>query len=156
MSETTTTYELYRDVGLGFQKICTFDSEMVAKTFAQQQESRVEEAYEIRAVITTVSTLDSFTVPAYIPTIEEIADDIIAMSDGSFSIYWGEDFDALSESDQRKVEDMVHEEISNCDCCGWNFNNQSMEIGALTDGWLCYQCAQAEQEEAEEEEEDED
>ena len=154
MSDTTTTFELYRDAGLGFQKIRTFGSEIEAKTYAQGQQSRVEEAYEIRAVITTVSTLDSFTVPAHVPTLEEIAQDIIGYADGAFSIEWSEDYEKLSEDDQRLVEDMVHEEISNCDHCGWHFSTHSMESGVLSGDWLCYKCAQDEEEEADEDEEE--
>jgi hypothetical protein len=153
MSETTTTYELYRDVGLGFQKICTFDSEMVAKTFAQQQESRVEEAYEIRAVITTVSTLDSFTVPAHIPTIDEIAEDIISMSDGSFYVEWGEDYAALPLDDQAKVDEMVWQEIDSCACCGWHFNVWHLSGHDDADGQVCDSCYNELEEQREEEDE---
>jgi hypothetical protein len=132
-----------------------FNSEMVAKNHALHIKDNEEQQYKIESVVTTTSILDTFTVPAHIPTVDEIAETIIGYADGSFSIDWGEDFDALSESDQRKVEDIVNEQISSCDCCGWYFHNQNMETGEMSGDWLCYSCAQTEADEAAEEEEEE-
>lgn len=149
---TTITYHVYRDSGLGPYRIGPeFDSDTSAKLFAKQQQSTVEEYYEIREQIVTNTTLDSFTVPAHIPTLEEIAQDIIAGSDGSFYMGWGEDIERLGESDRAKVEEMVWEEIDTCYSCGWHWHITNLEN---IDGQnLCYQCADDLEEEDEEEDE---
>jgi len=137
---TTITYQLYRDSGLGAYKIGQdFDSEMSAKLYAKQQQSTVEEYYEIRSQIITTTTLDSFTVPAHVPTLEEIAQDIIAASDGSFYVEWGDAIEQLSDADRSKVEDAVWKEIATCDCCGWHWHIDHLEQvhGEL----LCWKCA---------------
>ena len=148
---TTITFHVYRDSGLGPYKVGPdFDSDTSAKLYATQQQSTVEEYYEIRAHIVTTTTLDSFTVPAHVPTLEEIAQDIIAGSDGSFYLEWGEDIERLSDADRSKVVDMVWQEIENCDCCGWHFHVTNLEN---IDGQnLCYQCADDLEEEDDEDE----
>lgn len=153
---TTITYHLYRDSGLGPYRIGPeFDSEAKAKLFAIQQQSTIEEYYEIRSQIVTTTTLDSFTVPAHVPTLDEIARDIIDGSNGSFYLEWGDDIDRLSDADRSKVEDMVWQEIDNCEHCGWHFHHENMEN---VDGEnLCWKCAEdAYNNEDEEENEDED
>lgn len=150
-SITTITYRVYRDSGLGPYRIGPdFDSEMSAKLYATQQQSTVEEYYEIRSQIVTITTLDSFTVPAHVPTLEEIAQDIIASSDGSFYMEWGDNIEQLSDSDRSKVEDMVWEEIAACDCCGRHFQITHLENIDGQD--VCYQCADDLEEEDEEDE----
>lgn len=154
---TTITYHLYRDSGLGPYRIGPeFDSDVSAKLFAKQQQSTVEEYYEIRAQVVTTTTLDSFTVPAHVPTLEEIAQDIIAWSDGSFCIDWGEDFDNLSLDDQCKVEDMVLEEIGSCDGCGWHSHVTNLESYPDTGESLCGRCASERDDEEEEDDGNED
>jgi len=145
---TTITYHLYRDSGLGPYRIGPeFDSDTSAKLFAKQQQSTVEEYYEIRAQIVTTTTLDSFTVPAHVPTLEEIAQDIIAGSDGSFYMEWGEDIERLNDADRSKVEEMVWEEIDNCACCGWHWHVDHLE---QVDGEsVCWKCAEDYENEAE-------
>jgi hypothetical protein len=152
--EQKTVYELHMDHGLGFRSIYAFTTIEAAEKFAQNSKSREEQHFKIVCVTTTYTHLKPFTVAAYIPTVEEIADDIIGYADGAFSIDWGEDFEKLSDADQRKVEDMVNQEISNCDHCGWHFSNQNMETGVLSGDWLCYSCAGTEEDEANEDEEE--
>jgi len=154
---TTITYHLYRDSGLGPYRIGPeFDSDTSAKLFAKQQQSTVEEYYEIRAQVVTTTTLDSFTVPAHVPTLEEIAQDIIAGSDGSFYMEWSDDYDNLNDADRSKVEDMVWKEIQTCDCCGWHWHVDHLE--QIDGESVCWKCADdihaAEYEEGDDEDED--
>lgn len=137
---TTITYHLYRDSGLGPYRIGPeFDSDTSAKLFAKQQKSTVEEYYEIRAQVVTTTTLDSFTVPAYVPTWQEIAQDIIAGSDGSFYLELGEDIEHLSDEDREKALEMVWEEIDTCYSCGWHWHVDHLE---QVDGEsVCWKCA---------------
>ena len=155
---TEIKFQLFRSTGPneGYQVGELFNSEMIAKNHALHIKDREAQEYKIISIVTTRSTLDVFTVPAHIPTLEEIAEEIIGYADGSFHLDWGDDFDSLGATDQRKVEDMVHQEISNCDHCGWHFSNQNMESGLLSGDWLCYSCANTEQEEADEEEDESD
>lgn len=67
-----------------------------------------------------------------------IAEEIIEYSDGSFHIAWSEEYDALSISEQRQVEDVVYDNIASCDGCGWNFSVDSLE--QLHEGSFCWQC----------------
>ena len=151
---TTITYHLYRDSGLGPYRIGPeFDSDVSAKLFAKQQQSTVEEYYEIRAQVVTITTLDSFTVPAHIPTWQEIAQDIIAGSDGSFYLELGEDIEHLSDEDREKALEMVWEEIDTCYSCGWHWHVDHLE---QVDGEsVCWKCAE-DLENEEEDDEDED
>lgn len=151
---TTITYHLYRDSGLGPYRIGPeFDSDTSAKLFAMQQQSTVEEYYEIRAQSVTTTTLDSFTVPAHVPTLEEIAQDIIAGSDGSFYMEWGEDIEHLSDAHRSIVEDMVWTEIHTCDSCGWHWHVDHLEH--VNGESVCWKCAE-DYENEEEDDEDED
>ena len=82
--------------------------------------------------------------------LEEIADEIISYADGAFEIPWGEAFVLLTPEEKNDVEQMVYEAIANCDCCGWNFNLESLDehdSGLLC--WRCYEDAVAEDEESE-------
>lgn len=140
MTTSKTHYELHCDSGLGFFKLGGFDSIEQAREAAHKRQSRVEELYKIVSV--TVSTFDipEFTVPAYIPSLEEIAQSIIGYSDGSFHIEWGEDYENLSLDDQHKVEHMVLEEIASCDGCGWHFHVTNLEQYVDTGEVLCSNC----------------
>ena len=86
-------------------------------------------------------------------TIEEIADDIINHSKGSFSIARTDEYEALSKLDQSKVDDLVGEEIQPCGSCGWYWHNDSMERSIEFDEEVCPSCADNERDAAEEEEE---
>ena len=94
-------------------------------------------------------------------TILDIAEDMIAFSDGACNIYESPDFEALGAEDRTKVMDLFHEDIENCEGCGWLFHRDSMDYPehACTDGPHCWRCAEdieeAYQEEQEEEEDDE-
>jgi hypothetical protein len=73
--------------------------------------------------------------------LERIADEIIAYSDGSFRKAWSEEYDELTLEEQGKVEQIVFDNIANCDGCGWNFIIDALE--QHSDGqcycWQCYQ-----------------
>lgn len=153
MSETKITFYIYRDIG--HDKLVQaggYASEMAAREAALRIQDREPVLIEIRSEIVTTTTVDSFTVPAYVPTIEEIAQDIINGSDGSFYLEWSEDYENLDAADRAIVEDMVHEEISSCDVCGWYFRSSDM---SNIDGQLvCYKCEEDIQEEEEDNYED--
>jgi formylmethanofuran dehydrogenase subunit E len=153
MANTEIKFQLFRVTGpdTGYQVGELFNSEAVAKNHALFIKDREAQEYKINAIITTRSTLDIFTVPAHVPNLEEIAQDIIDGSNGSFYMEWGDDFEFLNKADQAKVEDMVHEEISNCAGCGWHWSKDSMEN--IDGDELCYKCAE---DAANEEDEDED
>ena len=159
MTTTEIKYQLVCVIGPNdnYQVGQLFNSEMLAKNHALSLKDDEDTEYQIRAIITTTttSTVEIFTVPAHIPTLEEIANEIIGWSDGSFYIEWGDDFQKLDEPDRSKVEDMVNEEIASCDCCGWHWHVESMENFIDTGDNLCWKCAEDRREE-EEEEEDED
>jgi hypothetical protein len=151
--KTKISYRLFTDAGFGFQSIGPyFDSEMSAKHYALTQQSKTEEVYEIRSEIVTVTTVDSFTVPAHVPNLEEIAQEIIGDSDGSFYMEWGDDIEQLNDSERSQVEKMVWEEISPCDCCGWHFHVDNLE--QIDGEMVCWKCA--EDMEKDEDESDED
>ena len=157
---TEIKYQLYRATSpnTGYQVGELFDSEMSAKNHALHIKDREAQEYKIISIVTTRSTLDVFTVPAHVPTLEEIARDIIDGSDGSFYMEWGDDIEQLSDSDRSKVEDMVWQEISNCDSCGWHYHADNMEHFDDTGETLCWKCADdghaAEYEEGDESDED--
>jgi hypothetical protein len=127
-----------------------FNSEMVAKNHALNIKDREEQQYKIESIVTTTSILDIFTVPAHIPTLDEIAEDIISMSDGSFNVEWGYDYAELSLEDQAKVEEMVWQEIDSCASCGWHFNNNHLSSHDNADGQVCDSCYNDLEEEDEE------
>lgn len=134
-----------------------FTSEMIAKNHALNIKDSEAQEYKIISIVTTRSTIDIFTVPAHVPTLEEIANDIIAGSDGSFYMEWGDDFAQLEEPARSQVEDMVWEEIASCGDCGWHFHVDSMEQHLDSGDMLCWKCANdREEEESEEDESDED
>lgn len=140
---TEIKFQLFRSTGPneGYQIGELFSSELSAKNHALNIISIKEQEYKIVSIVTTRSTLDVFTVPAYVPTLEEIAQDIIAGSDGSFYMEWGDDFARLEEPARSQVEDMVNEAIASCDCCGWNWHVESMEHFDDTGDTLCWKCA---------------
>lgn len=148
---TEIKYQLFRVTGpdSGYQVGNLFNSEMIAKNHALNIRDREAQEYKVISIVTTRSTLDVFTVPAYVPSLDEIAEDIITSSNGSFYMEWGDDINNLSDEDRRKVEDMVHAEISTCDCCGWHFHTDDMDN--VNDEYLCWKCA----EDAENNDEDE-
>lgn len=121
------------------------------RIFAYKSREILEARIVKREIIESV--VDFFTVPAYVPTLDEIAQDIIDGSNGSFYMEWGDDIEQLSDSDRSKVEDIVWQEISNCDSCGWHFHHEDMEN---VDGEnLCWKCAEDAMDN-DEEDEDED
>ena len=140
---TEIKYQLFRVTGpdTGYQVNELFNSEMVAKNHALNIKDSEAQEYKIVSIVTTRSTLDVFTVPAHVPTLEEIAQDIIGSSDGSFYMEWGEYFEQLEEPARSQVEDMVNEEIASCDCCGWNWHVESMEHFDDSNETLCWKCA---------------
>ena len=81
-----------------------------------------------------------------------IADEIIAYADGSFHLEQTEEYHNLTLEDQGKVDELVYEQIGECDECGWNFNYQNLET-VDGHGELCWNCASNV---AEEDESDED
>lgn len=132
-----------------------YDSEMVAKQKAANIKEREETTYQIVSIITTRSVVDTFTVPAYVPSIEEIAEEVIMMSDGSFHVEWGDDYSALSLDDQAKVEEIVWQEIDSCSCCGWHFNVNHLGSHDDADGQVCDSCYNDLEEQANEDEDEE-
>lgn len=140
MATTEIKYQLFCMTGPngGYQVGQLFDSEMLAKNHALTLLDDEDQEYHIRSIITTTSTVEIFTVPAHIPTLEDIAKDIISWSDGSFYIAWNEYFQKLDEAGRSKVEDMVNEEIASCDCCGWHWHVDSMEHFVDSGDSLCY------------------
>lgn len=155
---TEIKYQLFRVTGpdSGYQVGDLFNSEMIAKNHAMNIKDREEQEYKVISIVTTRSTLDVFTVPAYVPSIEEIAEDIISFSDGSFYVEWGEDYSALSLDDQAKVEEIVWQEIDSCACCGWHFNVNSLSGHDDADGQVCNSCYNDLDEQANENEDEED
>lgn len=153
---TEIKYQLFCNIGVdkGYQVGELFDSEMAAKNHALSIKDRAEQEYKIISIVTTRSTLDIFTVPAYTPTLSEIAQEIIEGSDGSFYMEWGEDFEQLEEPARSQVEEMVWEEIASCEDCGWHFHVESLEQHIDSGDNLCWKCAN-DREEAESEDEEE-
>jgi formylmethanofuran dehydrogenase subunit E len=85
--------------------------------------------------------------------IQEIADEIIAYSDGAFHIAWNEAYEDLTPEEQHEVAQIVYDNIAGCDGCGWNFMVESLE--QHSDGqcycWRCYEdVIDADEEETEE------
>ena len=72
--------------------------------------------------------------------IASIADEIILHADGSYRLDYPEEYSALTFEEQGKVDDLVYEEIGECDNCGWNFNYENLEMH-LDHGQVCCQCA---------------
>ena len=148
-----THYELHRDYGHGFQKAFDCPSIEKAEEYARNERSREEQFFKIICVTTTTDELKQFSVPAYVPCLEEIAEDIIGYSDGSFGIEWGEDFERLSAEDKQTVHDMVYEQIADCNHCGWHWSVDNLEeVDGECYCWRCYEDVI----EREEEEQDED
>ena len=86
--------------------------------------------------------------------LELIAEDIIGHSDGTFDIYWSEDFLALSDEEQKQVEDVVNEHIHACEYCGWYWHTNNLEYHFRAEGSVCHYCYTHLDEEEDEEQED--
>lgn len=71
-----------------------------------------------------------------------IADEIIENSDGTFHIEWGEEFDTLTLEERREVENIVYDNIADCDSCGWNFSIDHLEQHSDDGGCYCWRCYQ--------------
>lgn len=69
-----------------------------------------------------------------------IAEEIIAYADGCFYLEQPEAYDNLTLEDKGKVDDLVFEQIGNCDHCGWHFNYDNLET-VDGHGELCWTCA---------------
>jgi hypothetical protein len=158
MTTTEIKYQLFCVTGPneGYQAWQLFDSEMLAKNHALSLKDDTDREYQIRSIITTTSTVEIFTIPAHVPTLEEIAQEIIEGSDGSFYVEWGDDFEKLDKPDRSKVEEMVWDEIASCEDCGWHFHVESLEQHIDSGDNLCWKCANDREEAESEEEEDED
>lgn len=72
--------------------------------------------------------------------VEEIVDQIVTYSDGTFDIQWTEEFEKLSEEDQEKAEALVHEALGNCDMCGWTWARDNLEYHESTAQEYCWKC----------------
>jgi len=79
-----------------------------------------------------------------------IADEIIGNADGSYRLYYPEEYNALTFEEQGKVDDLVYEEIAECESCGWNFRYENLEM-VDGHGELCWACASNVDDEDEEE-----
>ena len=68
-----------------------------------------------------------------------MAEEIIGYADGSFHLYYPEEYHELTLEEQTKVEELVFEEVGNCEICGWNWTYNHMEQHERH-GWLCCHC----------------
>lgn len=82
-----------------------------------------------------------------------IADEIIGYADGSFHLYRPDEYDTMTIEEQQKVDDLVDEEVGNCEICGWNWTYNSMEQHEHH-GWLCGHCESNLEDEEDESDED--
>jgi len=69
-----------------------------------------------------------------------IAEEIIAYADGSFYLEQPEAYYNLTLEEKSKVDDLVFEQIGNCDRCVWHFNYDNLET-VDGHGELCWACA---------------
>jgi hypothetical protein len=69
-----------------------------------------------------------------------MAEEIISYADGSFHLDYPDEYHELTLEDQAKVDELVYEQIGNCDLCGWNFNYENLET-VDGHGELCWACA---------------
>jgi len=155
MSDTEIKFELYYDDDSQIL-VGVFDSEMLAKKYATETRETEAQKYKIVSRITTRSVLDAFTVPAYVKSLEEIAEEIISDSDGSFNVEWGEEYSALSIEDQSKIDSLVWDAIASCGHCGWHWHVDNLESHELSSEPVCHHCQDLLDMELEEQEEDED
>lgn len=131
---------------------CTSLDEVGA--WVNSQQSREPREIMIVERIVAETALATQTIAAYVPTLDEIAQDIISGSDGSYYITWGEDFERLAEADRERVEAMVWEEIASCDGCGWHFHLNNLEQHIDSGDSVCWRCDSDREEENESEDED--
>lgn len=150
--EQKIVYELHCDHGHGYRKIQNFTSIAAAEKSAQNQQSREEQHFKIVCVTTTYTELKPFSVAAYVPGWEEVAESMSNLY--AQSIDWSdEDFLALSPEDQAKAREFIEQSTDDCDNCGWTF--QSDYLSDTDHGRICDRC-ESDLEEEEEDEEDED
>ena len=72
--------------------------------------------------------------------LQDIADEIAEISDGSFYLEEPESYRALSVEDQAAVMSLVYEQIYTCDSCDWWFNTDRLEQTDCGESmcWNCY------------------
>lgn len=121
----------------------------------ENQQSREPREIMIVERVVAETVLAIQTIAAYVPTLDEIAHEIIEGSDGSYNVEWGEDYAALDFADRERVEAMVWEEIASCDGCGWHFHLEQLEQHFESGDSLCWRC-HSDREEAKEEDDYED
>jgi len=145
MSVTTTKYRLTYISPVGNQYIMQdgFDTESDAKEYALSLQDLYDQQYQIEQVTTIVTPLDAFTVLAYIPTWEEVAQEIADVYGCSVD-YNIDAFNRLSAEDQQRVREYVDANTLTCDCCGHSYNandlsHVSFDLIAWT-GWACSDC----------------
>lgn len=72
--------------------------------------------------------------------IEQIADDIIGYSDGSFNMYQPEEYDTLTAEEKHAVDEIVNNEIWQCAICGWNWHVNNLEHSPRLGESVCHYC----------------
>lgn len=142
--------------GVKYHDVQTCASLDEVDAWVGKQQSREERSIRVVECVVSEMVIGVQTIPAHVPNLEEIAQEIIGWSDGSYNVEWGEDFDALEFGDRARVEAMVWEEIASCDGCGWHFRVDSIEEHVDSGDMLCYKCAEDRENESEEDESDED
>lgn len=153
MTETSITYQLHAVVEDGSTYLHgVYDSEMLAKLAAQNLQDREAVEYKIFAVVKTVSLVDIFTIPAYVPTLDEIAETIAEDTEGSRGMVLNEDYERLNEADKQAVREKVAEKVCACNHCGEY--NQVAYMESYYGDEVCSDCANRIAEEEEEEDED--
>jgi len=80
-----------------------------------------------------------------------MAEEIISYADGCFHLDYPEEYHELTLEEQSKVDELVYEQIGNCDLCGWNFNYENLET-VDGHGELCWACASSVEDEDESDE----
>ena len=149
MSDTKIVYELREYFASGkYLMQQRGDSEAGLRVYSDKLAADEPRDFKIVAVITTESILDSFTVPAIVYSLEDIAEQMSDVYAGSVD-WTNEHYLRLSEVDKETVKTLV--DVDSCDNCGWEFNNNYLSY--TDDGHICDRC---ESDLAEEEEEDDD
>jgi len=151
MTTQKTMYELHCDHGLGFHKLKDFTSIAAAEKYANEQKSREEQFFKIVCITTTYTELKPFSVAAYVPDWEDIADEMSCVY--AQSIDWNdEDYLALSEEDRDKARKRVEESTDDCEHCGWTFEDHY--LSDTDHGRICDRCESDIEQEEDEEDED--
>lgn len=137
--QTSIAYYLYIDYGFGMTRFdMRFSSELEARNYASTRQATADESFEIRSIITTETTLEAFTIPAYIPpprSLEDIAADMSDVYAGSVD-YTNDDYVRLSKADQQIVQDLMN--VDDCEICGWTFQSDYLSSGDY--GLVCDRC----------------